>query len=306
MTPEQHARALALTRHGVIHRDELKAAGLSDKQIHNRVVRGDLVRVLPAVYRLGEAPASFAALVHAAQAWLGPTAALTGPAAAFWLGLDGVEEPARVTVLCARSAPAPGWLELVRCRPGEQPRGRWLQGVRLCAIERVLLDCAAPLPAAAVGSAADDAIRLRLTTPARLAGFAAALGRGCRGKQRLQQVLLERTAAGGELRSIFEAKAFKILRRIPGIDVWPDHSIEAGGRAYVIDFFIPQAALGIECHSYRWHMGKHDYDARRDRAIKAAGVELLYFTWNDVVARPATVERDVRAAIRRRTSSFAT
>lgn len=85
------------------------------------------------------------------------------------------------------------------------------------------------------------------------------------------------------------------------MEVLAGHEIEVGGERYVLDFYIPAAALAIECHSFRWHAGMHDRDTRRNRVIRSAGIELLHFTWNDVTRRAAGVELDIRAAVARRT-----
>jgi very-short-patch-repair endonuclease len=41
-------------------------------------------------------------------------------------------------------------------------------------------------------------------------------------------------------------------------------------------------------------------DRRRHNAIQGAGWELLYFSWEDVVDRPAQVVAEVRAALAQR------
>lgn len=80
------------------------------------------------------------------------------------------------------------------------------------------------------------------------------------------------------------------------------------GERFVLDFFFVEARLGIECHSIKWHLGHEAFknDVRRHRLIASAGIEVLFFTWDEVTTSPARVEAEVRAAVDRRRSSPAT
>lgn len=89
----------------------------------------------------------------------------------------------------------------------------------------------------------------------------------------------------------------RILRRIKGFKIEANHLVVACEDRYYLDFFIPAALLGIECHSFRWHIGKHNEDARRDRRIRSSGIELLFFTWDDAFFGERDVEREIRDAI---------
>ncbi len=92
----------------------------------------------------------------------------------------------------------------------------------------------------------------------------------------------------------------RILRRI-GESFIPDHKVEAGGRKFFLDFYIPSAAIGIECHSMKWHgPSRHNNDARRGRFLASLGIELLYFTFDDLTVRPHEVESELKSAIKRR------
>ncbi len=93
-----------------------------------------------------------------------------------------------------------------------------------------------------------------------------------------------------------------ILRRIREYRFEAGFPVQTSGGRYFLDFYCPATTLAIECHSFRWHMGKHNADARRDRHVRAVGIELLYFTWDDVCFRPHEVEAEVRAALSRRSA----
>jgi hypothetical protein len=57
-------------------------------------------------------------------------------------------------------------------------------------------------------------------------------------------------------------------------------------------------ATGSPCRTRR------NDDRVRDRRLKAAGYEILRFTWAEVAQRPAAVAREIRAAIRRRRAAL--
>ena len=119
-------------------------------------------------------------------------------------------------------------------------------------------------------------------------------------------MLLGRDEHDEKVRSRFESKMLAILRRVLGHGFIPDFDILIHGRRYVIDFYCPHARLAIECHSFKWHIGRHNADAKRDRDISSTGIEVLYFTWDDVCFRATEVEREIRAAISRRSTLFST
>ena len=229
--------------------------------------------MLPGVFRFAWVEDSLEVRLWAVAAWMGSDGYLSGPMAAYWLGLQGVPHPERITIVTTRSARPPGWLVETRKRSGRLPEIKRVDGLPLSPVEQVLLECAAQLSRSRTGAIVDDALRRGLTDLAKLHAFLGSLGAGCRGKSVLARVVAARDDRDARVRSLFETKMLRILRSIPGLGFVADHSVTVGGERYVLDFYIPGAALAIECHSFQWHMGRHDRDARRDRAIKSLGIE---------------------------------
>jgi very-short-patch-repair endonuclease len=71
---------------------------------------------------------------------------------------------------------------------------------------------------------------------------------------------------------------------------------------YRADFTWHEHRLVVECDSRGWHDNDVNFlsDRRKDRAIRAAGYEVLRFTYAEIVHQPAIVAREIRAALRRR------
>lgn len=304
VTSDSRARALAERQGGCVTRDQLRRCGLTDKQIHVRKMRGDLVAVLPRVFRLHGVPESLEGRMTAAALWTGDDGFFNGPTAAYLLGLDGIERPERIWVARYSGVKAPPWIRLSRLERDDAPPTRWVNGFRICHVERVLAECAGAVPVRQAGRAFDDALRRRLTTLDRTQKFVHEWGRGRRGGKVLRTLVQGRDPRDERVRSMFESKMLAILRRIRGHSFVPDFEVVVENRRYFLDFYLPAARLGIECHSFRWHMGLHDDDARRDRRIRSLGIEILYFTWDDVAFHAAEVEREIRGAIARRAATF--
>jgi hypothetical protein len=85
-TVEHELALLADAAHGVVRRDQLFAAGLTEAEVRTRMRRGTLIRVHRGVYRVGHRAPSVEARYLAAVWACGEDALLGGLAAAHLLG----------------------------------------------------------------------------------------------------------------------------------------------------------------------------------------------------------------------------
>lgn len=302
MDADARVRLIASEQLGHISGAQLRTSGLSTKQVHTRVRCGDLIRVLPGVFRLAGVPDTPDGRLTATSLWMGADGFFNGPSALYLLRLEGATPPEVVTVARYSGVTAPPWIRVTRLRRTEAPGRRSVQGMRICCVERALAESCALVPPKVVGRAVDDALRKRLTTLDRLWTFAETWEHRP-GTRTFRTLLQGRDDRDEKVRSLFETRALRVLRRIDEYDFVPNYRVTPEGHRYFLDFYFPEPALGIECHSLRWHMGLHTRDARRDRQIRSLGIELLYFTWDDVCHHPEDMEHEIRAAIARRLSS---
>jgi len=86
-TAEQILASIGGDEHGVVTRIELIAAGMTPRQIHHRVQRGDLIPRFRGVYRVGHAAPSLDAHYLAAVRACGEQAVLFRRPAAYLFGL---------------------------------------------------------------------------------------------------------------------------------------------------------------------------------------------------------------------------
>lgn len=306
MTPTATAHALAVTQEGHISWAQLLDCGLSPAQIKYRCRAHGWVKVLPRVYRVAGVGDSFQSRIAATTLWLGTSGHFVSTTAGFLMGLEGVRCPDRITVARTSVPATPAWLKVIRLNPGNRPHLRSVGGRRVPPVERVLLEIAADLPRTDAGRALDDALRRRLTTLDRLnAMLERESVQGRKGVRVLRSLLGSRDLRNEKVRSGFESRMLRILRRIDTF-VCADHEVRVAGERFVIDFYFPEVLLGVECHSIRWHLADEAFknDVRRHRLIATAGIELLFFTWDEVTSTPRRVEAEVRAAVERRRPRF--
>ena len=119
-----------------------------------------------------------------------------------------------------------------------------------------------------------------------------------RGLPRLDKIVRLFDPLIGMTESDFEAIFFEMCRRnrLPV----PEPQVKFGN--FRADFVFEEAQLAIECQSRKWHANDVNFvtDKQKERVIKAAGYELLPFTWAEVVYEPAVVAAEIRAALARR------
>lgn len=288
---------------GLITGTELRAFGLKDGQLHYRVKHRGWAEVLPGVFKLPGAPKTLDTDLVAAKLWLGRRGHFTGPTAGFVMQLHGILAPRRPSVAIYSGSSCDG-LNVHRLQPADKPPIRMVNGYPVPPVERVLLDCSAALPPRLAGNAMDDALRRKMTSIRALIDHRDRFcGRGRRGSRTFRELIAARDATDERVRTVFETRMLWILRRIEGLRFQPDFLVRVGSSKYYLDFYLPLPKIGIECHSRKWHdTERARADVVRDRRIRSTGIELLYFSYEDVVLEPASTEQEIRAAVARRLS----
>ncbi|MEA2517574.1 MAG: hypothetical protein QOG16_1412 [Actinomycetota bacterium] len=288
---------LAMSQEGVLSRAQAVAAGMSSATISRRVASGRWERVLPSVYRLKGAPATWRQSLFAALLWAGPESAACGRSAAALLQLEGCKEgPVEIWTPSWRAAPS--GIDLCHGRM-DRADITVRSDIRLTNVDRTLLDLADRVSRNDVEIALEDALRRRLTTTDRLEQRLDGRWRCVSGVKALRKVVGEH-AQIGVTESRFEAKLFALLRRarlpLPRIQ----HEIRDGGRLVArADFAYPEVRFIIEAHSFRWHSGHKPWtrDNDRDTELRELGWRLLYVTWEKLTKQPDRVVANVRRGL---------
>lgn len=292
-----HAAAVALPRavltllssqDGVISYEQALSHGVSEWTVQRRVRSGDWERLHPRVYLVGGHPLTEPARVRAAGLWAGGRGAVSGPAAAFWLGMLP-SAPARIEVTVARGCGLRGHAG-VRVRRRDlhhldrrRTRGIWHTDRALTALETAI--------AVPDGSAFLDRA-LQRHVPFSQVYRAYCRNMGAQGNARIAALL---SAAADRADSAAERSLLRLLRSA-GITGW---QLGMPFGRWTIDLAFPDARIAVEIDSWAWHteIERFRNDRHKGNAIVRAGWTLLRFTWHDLTNRPGYVIAQIRAAL---------
>ncbi len=286
-----HELRLIARQEGLITRQQALTAGLSASAIGRRISEGRWQRVLPGVYRHLASPVSDLMWVHATRLWLGETAVLSGPWAAWWHELRA-EPVGPVTVTVPRSARS-------RSHPHVRLRRRDLdptdvvetKGVRVTTRQLTALENAG-LPGGQ--HTFDRALQRHVKVPdleravTRLwHAYGVVAARGSLG------LATDGTVSPPE-RTLAAAMAAAGLHQISaGV------TVVAGGRRYWLDFAEPRRKVAIEVDGVRAHTDPEVFAADRTRQnalIRAGWTVLRYTPWqirDDLAAIVAEIQATV-------------
>jgi very-short-patch-repair endonuclease len=290
-TVERKIARLAARSHGVVTREELIRADLTQAQIRSRLAAGSLISLHRGVFRVGHTAPSLEARYVAAVKAGGEGSLLCGRAAAHLLGLLK-RAPRQPEVLTTRRR-SPSGVTTRRCRVIDRRDATIWRGVPVTNAPRTIVDLAAVLRADGLARAFHEAVVKHRARPETVEAI---LGRrhNWPGARELRRVIW-----GGEPVSLskLESSFIAVLRRarLP----LPRTNIPVG--AYYVDCRWPEHRLTVELDSYRYHRTRHawEQDRQREREARTRGDEFRRYTWVDVVEMPTPMLADLRALLTR-------
>lgn len=301
MASEVDLWRLAARQHGVVSRRQLEGAGLTRSAVAHRLRTRRLWLLHRGVYAVGRRQLSDEGAWIAAVMACGPTAVLShGSAAALWdlcAERRGALRHVSVPSQSGRSAARSGSIELHRSATLRSDDVSCRRGVPVTTLGRTLLDVAPGLGDRALRSLLREAeyrYRLDLGVLRRsLDGTGRSTKHG-----RLRRALDVWVPGIGRSESELELEFLTLCAhwKLP----LPEVQVRLG--RHRADFAWRERALVVETDGYEAHRGRVAFGADRakDRALRAAGYEVLRFTWGEVVGAPARVARELRGALRPR------
>lgn len=177
------------------------------------------------------------------------------------------------------------------------------EGMRVTDPVRTVIDLGLVLPTWAVKDALSRGITTKLFHVDLVQELRDALGRpGRNGTGTMREILEERLLISGSEESLLERRFMDLLRRhgLPTATI--QHEVWHAGRFVArVDACYPERKLAIEVDGFAHHSSPDAFqrDRERQNRLVALGWTVLRFTWHDVVHRPATVAREIAAAINR-------
>ena len=282
---------LLLRQAGLVALRQVAAHGVPPRTVQRWAAERGWRRLHPGVYLAAGHCCSDEVRIHAAWLWGGDDATVSGPAAAYWLGMSTSAPDVVELTVPARCSP--------RSRPGVRIRRSDLgrvdrirhRGIQLTAAPLTALETAVALP----GGPAflDRALQRHVGFPDVYRAHCRRIGLG--GRSRAAGQLLVAAADGAE--SAAERLLVRLLReaRIRGWVLGHPHG------EFRIDLAFPAAKVAVEVDGWAWHVDVARFrgDRRKGNALVADGWTLLRFTWHDLTTEPARVVAQITHALRR-------
>lgn len=288
--PVTELERLLVRQGGLVTRAQAIAYGVPARTVARRVSSGTWRERFPGVYLVAGHRVTAETRVRAAWLWGGARSVVTGPAAAYWLGLRP-GAPAEVVLA------VPPTVQRAR-RPGVRLRRRTLdpadrvvhRGIVVSATPLTVLETSAVLPDAAGAALLDRALQRWVSYGELHAAYCRVAGTpGIAAAARLL------VGAGDRADSGLERRLLRLLReaRLPGLV----RAVPFG--PWAIDLAFPAVRVAVEVDGWAWHSDPERFrtDRRKQNALVAAGWTVLRFTWSDVHDRPGETVGRIRRAV---------
>lgn len=290
-SPTAVIRAASDAGHGLVSRRRLLELGVDASAIARRVRSGELVAVVPGIYRPAGRPLTAELRVRAVMLRLGPDTVLGGRYAAWWHQLVA-EPPASVPLLVRM--PSQGWharwpgLVVRRCHlsPADRERRR---GVMVTTRALTVLDCAEQPDAGAIR----DAALQRGTTTASLLGAVERMS--ARPGVPAARALIAPVLDGGV--SVPERELLRGLRQSGATGWAAGVHVDSGGRRHWLDLAHVRARLAVEVDGWTVHsrsVAFHE-DRRRQNDLVRGGWTVLRYTPAQLRGRIPAVVSEIRS-----------
>jgi very-short-patch-repair endonuclease len=282
---------------GVVRRDQA-VRWLSPQQVQRRVDTGAWGAVLPRVYRVAGAPASWRSDLKALSLWAGRDFALSHRTAAALHGFRRFfEGPLELSAARHLSVPPPPF-QVHRVAPFGPRELETVQGFRTTSVTRTLLDLAGVASEMDVRATVDEALHRRRTTVERLA-VALSQVAPRPGVAFLRTLLHEYQGGDGPCESELEARVFELIDRSGLPRPRRQRSITVAGRLRRLDFCYPTHGIIVEADGYETHSGliAFEKDRQRANALTLRGFRVLQWTWKALHERPGALIDDLKQVL---------
>jgi hypothetical protein len=284
--PDLALARVAARQHGLITLAQLEALGLTRSAVANRVVAGRLHRVHRGVYAVGHCALSQAGCWMAAVLACGPSAALSHlPAAALWQIWRRRTTGTDVSVP-RQQRPKPG-IRVHVCRRLDPRDVTRRDGIPTTTVARTLVDLADVLSAEQLANVIHEAaFRDRFDPDRTRAAIERANGR--RNLTVLERALALNALGSAGTKSALEDRFLQIIRAAGRPDPVPNAAVQTHSGPIEVDFLWPDQRLCVEIDGPGHDRPRTNAeDRRRDRALRAAGHEVLRFAGAEI--RPEAV-----------------
>ena len=289
---------IAASQFGLVTRFQALTAGLTPRQIEQRVRSGRWIRVHARVYRVNGAPDTWEQRILAAVLSAGPGTVASHVSAGVLWGLRQMT-PDRVEVTIAGAQPRLRRVQVHRVGSFPQEDRRTVRGIPTTSVPRMLVDLSTFWSPGQLSVALDEMLRRNETTLWSVEQCVRRLesgpGRRC---AVIEQLVTDRKEPFIIGESHLEQLIFQPIADA-GLDLpVSQYPVVVNGQRFRLDFAWPDAMLYVEVDGYNTHRMRTDFhrDRRREALLVAAGWTPLHFT---EISTPAEVVDRVRTTLAR-------
>ncbi len=285
----------------VATRQQLLAAGASDREIQRAMRHGVLDRVARSVVHLSAAPWTFESRAMSLCLSAGLESYLSGTTAGLLWGIRGMPDlPVEITIAHARRLTVPEWGVVVRSSwlEPELHKRRRADGLQVASPLRCLMRLAESAHPVRFEKAAEDLWHRHLISPESAGLFLAAHRRSGRGGVEVFEDWLQRAA--GRTRAQQSGLEVELAAALVAFGLPQPHRqypLQLRGRLTIhLDLAYPEVKLAIEPGASWWHGGdeRARSDHERDRLCGEQGWQVMRF--DDVELRD--LEQCARGVVR--------
>lgn len=290
--PSVRIAEVAGRQHGVIALSQLRQCGVGRATLSRWVRQGRLHRIHPRVYAVGHSSLSVRGKLVAALLYAGPGAALSHVTAAAWWGLlpDLRAERLRIIHVTAprQRRTRPG----LRVHVSRSLRRELRSGLAVTPVAVALRESAQLLTGRELKRALAEADYLRLLDATEVERE---LGRGRSGAAALRKAIERHDPSFGRTLSPLE-DVFVDLCAERGL---PRPHLNVTVAGLMVDALWPAHRLVAELDGHAAHgtASALARDRRRELRLRAAGYEVVRYSWTQVTTTPHEVEADLRRSL---------
>jgi very-short-patch-repair endonuclease len=302
--------SLAERQHGVVSREQLRALGLSDREITARRASCLLQPVFRGVFAVGHPAISRHGLILAAALACGRGSTVSHATAAELHGLWN-RQPVLIDVMSHRQS-GRGVQGIRWHDPGALRADEVMvrDGIPCTTVARTLVDMAGRYGERALRRLVEQAAVLRLLDLEEIDRLLARRRR--RGAPMLRRILTPwRTRTAGQrrdrLRSRMEARLLAASHEVGVAPPRCNVRTEVQGEHFEFDFFWEEQRLVVETDGEETHATPKAFqeDRRRDQVLMANGYGVARIAWRHMEDEPAATMVRIRRMLQARSSSLA-
>jgi len=270
----------------------------SESWLDRAIASGSIVRLLPGIYCAPENSHSFYTRAHAALAWAGPEAALSGSSALFlWDLIDEVPSTIEILVPWERRPRGPAWLKVSRTTRSFEVRTRG--ALRVVTPAHAVIRGYGRAAASSRGDLVYRAVRERRATVTELRRALDLVPRVRNRRELERHIENARIGAHSPLearaaRSVFNGAPFQRFVR--------QHEVVVEGSQFRLDMFDPVTRTAIELDSDSHHSSDEARlrDIRRDALLATIGIQTLRLSSHALANEPEWCRQVVIETIKAR------